>query len=359
MGQLHRTGFTNLNNQSYLDLDQNGGLLAETPKGTGILTNGPNDGGLNYSNVNDFFTGMEKSPGTPMDRQNDNFQMLYTGVFLAPVDGEYEFGYIRREHQTSLWIDLNQNGVFELAEGEQLKAYNEVGWATVTLSAGYYEFAAAYRENNGGEYFQVGYSLPKLGNGQFHRQTIMPVAESQLGYWSTLNENGLNTSAAGIHTITYLARDISGHVATATRTIIVVEDDTLPFIALEGGLEVEHEAGTPWTDPGATVTDQGGAVLQSNLQGQGTFDPNQPGVYTLTYDYTDGNSGKSAETITRTVTVVDITPPLITINEHPVFGGSDVVTVTAGREWIDPGVETTDIDPEVMIISSRDYIPHD
>ena len=70
-------------------------------------------------------------------------------------------------------------------------------------------------------------------------------------------------------------------MGTATRTVVVVADTSLPFIALNGAHSMEHEAGKDFTDPSAVVTDADGNVLEANLEGQGTVDTNTPGEYSL------------------------------------------------------------------------------
>ena len=55
-------------------------------------------------------------------------------------------------------------------------------------------------------------------------------------------------------------------------------------------------------------------------------DTSVPGVYTVTYNVSDA-AGNDAETVTRTVTVVDTTAPVITI------AGESTVTVEAGNTY--------------------------
>ena len=82
------------------------------------------------------------------------------------------------------------------------------------------------------------------------------------------------------------------------------------------------EQGATWVDPGATA-DTGETVTAS-----GTVNTSVVGTYTITYTATDaaGNAG----TDTRTVTVVDITAPVITVTS-----GTD--TIEAGGTWADAG----------------------
>ena len=63
--------------------------------------------------------------------------------------------------------------------------------------------------------------------------------------------------------MTYYSTDAVGNMGTATRTVVVVADTSLPFIALNGAHSMEHEAGKDFTDPSAVVTDaDGNAVVQ-------------------------------------------------------------------------------------------------
>lgn len=81
-----------------------------------------------------------------------------------------------------------------------------------------------------------------------------------------------------------------------------------PTISLIGGNPATNECHTTFIDPGATAS-EGGADLSSNIVVSGTVDANVPGTYTLTYTVVD--AFKSSATATRTVVVVDTTPPVI------------------------------------------------
>ena len=72
-----------------------------------------------------------------------------------------------------------------------------------------------------------------------------------------------------------------------------------------------------------------GAVWYDNIDGNGTADTNGTvntftlGTYKITYSFTD-SSGNTAQSVVRTVTVVDTTPPVITLIgddrvTHPCF----------------------------------------
>ena len=87
----------------------------------------------------------------------------------------------------------------------------------------------------------------------------------------------------------------------AVRTVVVVEDSALPFISLNKGLEVTHEAGTPFTDPGATVKDGDNVIVKDDLTGAGDVDVGTPGEYSLNYTFTDAEAKKLSQQASRSL----------------------------------------------------------
>ncbi|HEY0322915.1 MAG TPA: HYR domain-containing protein [Pyrinomonadaceae bacterium] len=130
-----------------------------------------------------------------------------------------------------------------------------------------------------------------------------------------------NTFPVGPTVITYVAKDKSGNTASANQTVTVV-DNTVPTITAPAAV-------TLYTGPGATSCVVNVANLDATL-GTATASDNCPGVTaartggvpagnnfpkgntTLTYTATDAH-GNTA-TATQVVTVVDNTPPVITLN---------------------------------------------
>ena len=151
----------------------------------------------------------------------------------------------------------------------------------------------------------------------------------------------LDTSVPGTFLVTYSASDSNRNSSEAVRTIIVAEDLSIPFIALHGLPEIIHEAGAAFTDPGAKATAQDGALLKDAISGTGDVDANALGEYTLTYAYTDAD-GNEADPVSRKVTVIDTTPPVINLVAHPDFGGTDIVRMKAGQVYTDSGATVTD-----------------
>ena len=66
------------------------------------------------------------------------------------------------------------------------------------------------------------------------------------------------------------------------------------------------------------------------------MDTSMPGTYVLIYNYTD-SSGNAAQEVTRTVTVVDTTVPVISLI------GDDYLAHEAGSEYIDADASWTDL----------------
>ena len=138
---------------------------------------------------------------------------------------------------------------------------------------------------------------------------------------------------AGTHTVTYTATDASNNVGTATRTVNIVPPQSAS-ITLTGGATINHEWGTTWTDPGFTASDFYTGDLTSQVTVSGTVDINTGGSYVLTYNVV-GSDGQTFS-ITRTVTVVDTTAPVITLT------GAASITVEAGTSYTDAGATATD-----------------
>ena len=139
---------------------------------------------------------------------------------------------------------------------------------------------------------------------------------------------------------------------TKTRTVTVTLDATIPVITRLGNAEVTIEAGSTYTDAGATGFDSFDGQIDVFIMTSYTFDadgagPNPavpalsvdtsiPGVYTVVYDL-DEDAGNSATQVTRKVTVEDTTAPLITLVTPNPF------VVQVGSAFIDPGFMAMDI----------------
>jgi len=143
----------------------------------------------------------------------------------------------------------------------------------------------------------------------------------------------VDVNTLGSFTLSYDYTDSNGNAAsTVTRTVTVV-DTTAPVLTIIGDENITHEAGLTYSDANATWSD----VVDGNgtVSATGNVDTNTPGSYTLNYNFTD-SGGNAAITIARTVTVVDTTAPVITLN------GATSITQEVGVTYTDTNATWSD-----------------
>lgn len=149
--------------------------------------------------------------------------------------------------------------------------------------------------------------------------------------------------------LTAIATDTSGNTSAFSRRAPV--DFTPPVLALLGAAELSMECGDSYVDSGAGASDnidgnindqimarilsEGGELLER-------LDGAPVGIYTITYAVSD-SAGLAAQPVSRTVHVVDTTPPTLTLI------GASGLTLGYGEEFDDPGTTTSDrCDAEVV-----------
>jgi len=141
----------------------------------------------------------------------------------------------------------------------------------------------------------------------------------------------VNTAAVGNYPLTYDAVDAAGNNAIQVGRTVTVADISAPVITLNGG-DVTLEVGSVYTDQGATAVDNldlNPVVTVDNQVNNGLL-----GVYSVIYSSTDA-AGNSAS-VTRKVTVVDTTVPVITRL------GNATITTEAGLAYADAGATASD-----------------
>lgn len=143
----------------------------------------------------------------------------------------------------------------------------------------------------------------------------------------------VNTSVLGTYTILYEVSDNAGQAATPVMRSVDVVDTAIPVITLNGQSSVVVECSAGFTDPGATAADTCDGTITVAVAGAVNTD--SPGVYPLVYSATD-SQGNVAVEVTRTVTVVDTTLPVITLN------GNIAVALECGTPYLDAGATVTD-----------------
>jgi len=119
----------------------------------------------------------------------------------------------------------------------------------------------------------------------------------------------VDTLVVGQYTVTYTAIDSAGNRATLTRTVNIV-DVTPPNITLNGEANITLEQNAVYTELGATALD--GVDGNVSVTITGTVDTSIVGSYTIIYTAQD-NAGNESNS-TRVITVIDVTPPVITLN---------------------------------------------
>ncbi|NNF65558.1 MAG: DUF5011 domain-containing protein [Acidimicrobiia bacterium] len=135
--------------------------------------------------------------------------------------------------------------------------------------------------------------------------------------------SGVDTSTPGSYLVAYSVTDPSGNIGTANRTVAVV-DTTDPVITVTGADPQTIEAGSSYSELGASATDNDASFSASPVPDASGVDTATPGSYIVVYSVTDpsGNTG----TASRGVDVVDTTPPVVTASQT----GAVLETATVG-----------------------------
>ena len=90
-----------------------------------------------------------------------------------------------------------------------------------------------------------------------------------------------------------------------------------------------------YNDAGATALDDQDGNLTASITSTGSVNTSATGSYIITYNVTD-LGGMSATPVMRTVSVVDTTPPVISLT------GSGVLTLEVGSSYSDLGATCSD-----------------
>lgn len=144
----------------------------------------------------------------------------------------------------------------------------------------------------------------------------------------------VDTSQTGTYTLTYEVTDAAGNTATKTRTVKVY-NSLYPEVQLNGPSTVEVEAGGEFNDPGADANDERDGNVTDNIVITGSVDIGRVGTYVIQYRITNSLGNQSF--VSRTVKVVDRTPPVLTLL------GANPMRIEAGRGFVDPGATAVDI----------------
>lgn len=147
----------------------------------------------------------------------------------------------------------------------------------------------------------------------------------------------VDINVKGSYIITYTATDSSNNTSSKTRTVNVI-DTIAPVMSLLGANPLAVGIKTTYVEPGVTVTDNSGEILIPVISG--AVNMNVKGAYILTYTATDSSNNTSS--ITRTVNVIDIIAPVITLI------GTNPLNLGIRNTYIEPGVTILDNSGEVL-----------
>jgi hypothetical protein len=160
-----------------------------------------------------------------------------------------------------------------------------------------------------------------------YNSTVTPVySEPYVEYGATadggetvvIDSSAVNVTSEGTYTVTYTATDIAGNIGTASRTVIVTEDDIDPILTLTNPSanpiylifndSVSPTYIQPYVEYGAT-SDGGETVSIDTSAIQSTT----PGTYNVVYSATD-IAGNTGTVIRQVVYTRDTSAPIISLN---------------------------------------------
>jgi len=254
-----------------MNLDNNSGLMAITPWGEALLTDGPGGRGLDFDNDTDFIN-------TGAIGRNDNYMNLFLATFHAPEDGNYEFRNAGDDDRAGIWIDLDRDGIFESSvpglgsnRGEQL-SWEDGGTKSVSLTGGLdYLVAFTHGEYGGGSRCDFRFKTPSMGS----QVVVKPSDPAQAGLWSV-------TPISTLELLTDLDANLkelvlkNGYLRITGGNLLTVEQASIST-ATSGSVGLILDTPTVLTDVvglignGQTVeiTKKGAADLILNKQGTG------------------------------------------------------------------------------------------
>jgi phosphotransferase system IIA component len=171
---------------------------------------------------------------------------------------------------------------------------------------------------NGGEYTTT---------ERFETYVDLGATVDQGSFITTTDLSNVDTSGPHNSTfdVVYTATDQGGNFSTVVRTVTVI-DTVPPVITITDGASITADGYVEYIDAGATV-DQGSTLISTDLSNVDTT-LLHGSTFDVVYTAYDGNSTTTA---IRTVTVLDITPPFITMT------GGNFTTTQRFIDYVDPG----------------------
>ena len=221
-GRLHAHGFLRgIDDTYYTNIES---MLALTPSGSSYLTNGPSGRGLDFNNNADY-----RNAGIGINR-NNNYLSLFNGVFYAPSTGSYQWEIRGNDDRGTIWLDLDQDGIFEVDGdlGSEQLFYQPNCCGTqstsINLVAGHYRIAIAHGQGGGGSQQEAYFSTP--GGGPTSLSLIKPSDYPTLflteNEKTILNRGPLRLFLDGNNNMVYSHADSLSSVNVSTKQSLTV-----------------------------------------------------------------------------------------------------------------------------------------
>lgn len=189
-------------------------------------------------------------------------------------------------------------------------------------------------------------TISGVTEGQITNQSVTPTAPGGDTYTVSLTNNGTEVigyalgtaiTAEGSYALSVTPTDAAGNTGSATVVNFTI-DTTTPVITLLGNATENVANGDPYTDAGATASDNidGGitaiiaTTIINDVNGLGTFDNTKAATYTYRYNVSDA-AGNAATEVTRTVVVAAPIPaaPSVTADDT----ANTVTGMAVGMEY--------------------------
>jgi len=153
--------------------------------------------------------------------------------------------------------------------------------------------------------------------------------------WSYTFDLGASPPSSAPYVLSVKSVDSSGQVSTPSTRNFRVQDVAAPVITLIGDNPQVIPVNSPYVEFGAIATDNvDGDVTSAITIDASSVDTTSIGSYLVTYLVADSSSNVASTT--RTVNVVDVTAPTITLV------GPNPVVLSVGDPYVEPGATATD-----------------
>ena len=182
----------------------------------------------------------------------------------------------------------------------------------------------------------LGQSVVAVEVGQAYLDSGASAVDVVDGDLKVKMEGEVDVSKVGEYRLRYNVSDSAGNDALEVIRTVVVGDTGRPVITLKGKAREVIEAGSSYTDAGASAADMGDGELSGLIKMVGGVDTGKVGVYELFYSVKD-SQGNAATQVTRRVEVRDTKGPVINLK------GEVSVTHEAGSSYKDAGASAVDV----------------